>query len=197
MSNVTVRADKSSRPSFIPPEPAMVQCDKCMCMMHKGEPRCPVCHVLPPRPKFRDFGESDAWFQQQHKDTRALQRWKTWARRQNLKTVPPSHPRYAAWMALRCYLLDQCYLRQSESDLVAHIAAVIILGVERRGDHWCFGDLWLGDGLADALYAPENDDKDHGMAGALLSLWALLVDPVGSRDDILPGDHAVIVGAFE
>jgi len=195
--NVSVSAEKASQPILIPPEPAPVQCEKCMCVHHRGEPRCPFCGARPPRPKFRDFAESDAWIQQECRDILALERWKTWDRRQKLKTVPPSHPRYAAWMALRCYLMDQCYLRQSDSDLVAHVAAVIILGVERREDCWWFGDLLMDEELGDDLYAPAYDDSDKGMASALMSMAALLNSEIGSRDDILPGDHAVIVGAFE
>lgn len=182
MTNVSVSAGKASRPSYTPEQPEITQCDKCKCTIYKGVPHCPLC---------------GAWIEHEHRDTVALWRWETWDRRRSLKVVPHTHPRYAAWMAFRCFLLDQVFLRRADADLVAHIAAVITLGVEHREDCWWFGDLLMDDELSGDLYAPEHDNKDHGMAGALLSLSRLLDDPVGSRDDILPGDHAVIVSAFQ
>lgn len=197
MSNIANLAGNASRAGFVPDEPALIQCGKCKHVMHKGEPRCPTCGVLPSRPEFRTLEESDAWHEQKGRDTIALYRWRTWDRRQSMKVVPPSHPRYAAWMAFRCYLLS-LESRRSDADLVAHIAAVIVMDVRRDDEgFWWFHDLLLDEDLADDLYAPAHDDKDHGMAGALLSLSALLADPVGSRDDILPGDHEIIVGAFQ
>ena len=205
MTVVTNSAGKSNRPSFIPPEPAIIHCAKCGLVTHKGsfvawrgDPGCPSCKEAFPRPDLRSMGESDDWHDQNRRDRRAYERWKLWQDRAALKIVPASHPRYAAWMAFRCYLLDQVFLRRADSDLVAHIAALIVLGVRRDPARFLwFGDLLLDEELSSDLYAHAYDDKDHGMAGALVSLSSLLADPVGSRDDILPGDHAVIVGAFQ
>lgn len=204
MSNVSYSAGKTNRPSFTPEDPAIIHCEKCKFVTRRGafearngDPGCPGCGVAFPRPDLGSWEESDEWHDQNRRDRRAYERWKLWQDRKALKIVPPGHARYAAWMAFRCYLLDQAFLRRSEGDLVAHIAAVIVMGVERRENFWWFGDVLMDEDLARDLYAPAHDDKDHGMAGALLSLSGLLDDPVGSRDDILPGDHAIILGAFQ
>lgn len=189
-----IHTETSSRP---PAEPAPIVCPNCMFVAHVGEPHCPSCENKYPPPTFNSMIESDEWCAQNHRDTMALHRWQTWLQRQSLMTVPASHPRYAAWMAFRCYLLAQVFLRRVDGDQVAHIAAVVVLGVERHGGFWLFGDIVLGAGLAGHLYRSDYDGKDHGMAGALLSLYHLLDDPLDSRDDILLGDHAVIKGAFQ
>lgn len=193
MNNVASNQDYSSRP---PAEPVPLTCPNCMFVAHIGERHCPNCNKPFPRPRFETWLESDEWHDQNRRNERALRRWQTWQERQSLITVPEAHPRYAAWMAFRCYLLAQVFLRRVDADQVAHIAAVVVLHIELREGCWWFGDVLLDEDLSGDLYAPAHDDKDHAMAGALLSISQLLADPVGDRDDILPGDHAIIKGAF-
>lgn len=205
MTNVNNSAGKASRASYTPPEPPAVHCGFCKFVARKGaykgrdgDPACRHCGTAYPKPELHSVEDSENWITQNKRDRRAYERWKHWQELGALKVVPPSHARYSAWMALRCHLLEQGGgLRRAASNQIAHIAAVIILGVERRENSWWFGELLMDENLSGALYSPEHDDEDHGMADALLTLWTLLVDPVGSRDDILPGDHAVIVGALQ
>lgn len=206
MVTVNTSAGKSNRPSYIPPEPPVIQCGNCKFVAHKGayegrdgDPACRHCGVAYPKPELHSFEDSDNWIEQNKRERRAFMQWKHWQDLAALKIVPPSHARYAAWMALRCYLLDQGGgLRRADSNQIAHIAAIIILSVRRDDEScWWFGDLLMDDELGDDLYKPIYEDSDKGMASALMSMATLLNSEIGSRDDILPGDHAVIVEAFQ
>ena len=206
MTNLIASTGKASRASYTPPEPPAVHCVFCKFVAHKGayegrdgDPACRHCGTAYPKPELHSFEDSDNWIEQNKRDRRAYERWTHWQDLCALKIVPPSHPRYSAWMALRCYLLDQGGgLRRAASNQIAHIAAIIILGVRRDDERlWWFGDLLMDDELGDDLYKPIYEDSDKGMASALMSMAALLNSEIGSRDDILPGDHAVIVGAFQ
>lgn len=198
MFNVNYSADNANRPSYIPIEPEPFKCPRCSFVTLKGEPICPGCRKEYPRPEFGSMGESDEWLERRSRDWRALDRWRAYQERKALTVVPPTHPRYPAWMAFRCHLLSAVFARTTDPNIVAHLAAVIVLGVKRdaEGILW-FGDELLDEDLGDLLRDAHHDNADMGLTNALMEIWCLLADPIGSRDDILPGDWAIIIEAFK
>lgn len=202
MNTISVSAGKANRPSFIPPEPAIIQCNNCGFVTRKGsfvaqnrDPGCPNCKEAFPRPDLASWGESDEWHDQNRRDRRAFERWSHWQHRASLRIVPAPHPRYAAWMALRCYLLDQPFLRRADGDLVAHLAAVAVMGMSLKGGEYYFNEIYLHDDFYGDFLRSEEDGQDIGLGSAVAALQSLLIDPVGSNDGILQSDHTTIQAA--